>query len=98
MVNSVLFVGLVGFLIHLACAVDYRATIIYGGRELPSQSGYPCSENLTGQTSCSPCWRYDDCPGQRACMDQIISEYVIQTVQRCGSRHNQPFEVEQLTL
>jgi hypothetical protein len=38
MVNSVLFVGLVGFLMHLARAVDCRATFICGGRELPSLS------------------------------------------------------------
>jgi len=96
--NSVLFVGLVGFLMHLARAVDCRATIVYGGRELPSQSGYPCNENLTGQTSCSPCWRYDDCPGQRACMEQITSKHVIEAVQRCASKHNQPLEIEQPTL
>jgi len=96
--NSVLFVGLVGSLMHLARAVDCRATIVYGGRELPSQSGYPCNENLTGQTSCSPCWRYDDCPGQRACMEQITSKHVIEAVQRCASKHNQPLEIEQSTL
>jgi hypothetical protein len=96
--NSIMFVGLVGFLMHLARAVNCRATIVYGGRELPSQSGYPCNENITGKTSCSPCWRYDDCPGQRACMEQITSERVIQAVLRCGDRYNQPLEVEQLIL
>lgn len=96
--NSVMFVGLVGFLMHLARAVDCRATIVYGGRELPSQSGYPCNENITGQTSCSPCWRYDDCPGQRACMEQISSEQVIQAVQRCVAKTKQPLELEQPIL
>lgn len=96
--NSVFFVGLVGFLMHLARAVDCRAVILYGGRELPSQSGYPCNENLTGQTACSPCWRRDDCPGQRACMDQITSKHVIDGVQRCLDQVGRPLEVEQLTL
>ena len=44
--RSLAFVGQVGFLMHLARAVDCRAVIVYGGRETPAQSGYPCNENL----------------------------------------------------
>lgn len=40
------FIGLVGFLMHLARAVDCPAVVIYGGRERPDQSGYACNENL----------------------------------------------------
>jgi hypothetical protein len=86
---SDLFVGLVGFLMHLARSVDTPSVIIYGGRELPSQSGYSCNTNLTGQAECAPCWRYDDCPGQRSCMDQITVDMVCRAIRMsldCGSR------------
>lgn len=78
--NSLLFVGLVGFLMHLARAVDCPAAIIYGGRELPEQTGYPCNLNITGRAPCSPCWRYDDCPGGRICMEQIKVEQVVAAI------------------
>jgi ADP-heptose:LPS heptosyltransferase len=38
--NSLVFVGLEGFLMHLARAVDCRSVIIYGGRIKPTQIGY----------------------------------------------------------
>jgi ADP-heptose:LPS heptosyltransferase len=44
--GSLAFVGQVGFLMHLARAVDCRSVIVYGGRETPAQSGTPCNENL----------------------------------------------------
>ena len=96
--NSVVFVGLVGFLMHLARSVECRSAIIYGGRELPSQSGYICNENLTGQTSCSPCWRYDNCPGQRACMEQITVEHVVHAIQRVVNKNGTQLEFERSTL
>jgi hypothetical protein len=77
---SELFVGLVGFPMHLARAVDCPGVIIYGGRELPSQSGYSCNINITKHTHCSPCWRWDDCPGQRSCMDQIKVDEVCEAI------------------
>ena len=96
--NSVVFVGLVGFLMHLARAVECRAVIIYGGRELPSQSGYICNENLIGQTACSPCWRYDSCSSQRACMEQITVEHVVQAIRRVVNKNDKHLELERLTL
>jgi len=96
--NSFSFVGLVGFLMHLARAVECRAVIVYGGRELPSQSGYPCNINLTGQTSCAPCWRYDDCPGNRTCMDQIVSARVVDAVREVVERRLEVLETERLEL
>jgi ADP-heptose:LPS heptosyltransferase len=78
---SKLFVGLVGFPMHLARAVDCPAVCVYGGRELPSQTGYICNVNLVGETSCSPCWRWDDCPGNHVCMDQIKSSAVVSAIE-----------------
>lgn len=96
--NSLCFVGLVGFLMHLARSVECRSAIVYGGRELPSQSGYICNENLTGQTSCSPCWRYDNCSGQRACMEQITVEHVVHAIQRVVNKNGTQLEFERSTL
>jgi ADP-heptose:LPS heptosyltransferase len=82
MAASEAFVGLVGFPMHLARAVDCPAVIVYGGRELPSQSGYTANLNLTGEAPCAPCWRYDDCPGQRSCMDQIGANRVVAALEQ----------------
>ncbi len=98
MKNSLAFLGLVGFPMHLARAVDCRSVIVYGGRELPAQSGYLCNINLTGQTPCAPCWRYDECPGQRSCMDQITSSQAASAMIQCVERHNTPLETECPTL
>ncbi|MGC8490399.1 MAG: glycosyltransferase family 9 protein [Syntrophobacteraceae bacterium] len=78
--RSVLFVGLVGGLMHLARSVDCRSVILYGGRELPFQSGYPCNRNLVGGCECSPCWRWNRCGHDRRCMSSISSEVAIEAV------------------
>lgn len=75
-----LFVGLVGFLMHLARAVDTPAVIVYGGREKPWQSGYGCFENLVSDVPCSPCWRYRACAGNQKCLEIIRPEEVIEKV------------------
>lgn len=81
-----LFVGLVGFLMHLARAVATPAVIIYGGREKPWQSGYAEYENLVSDVPCSPCWRYDNCESQKKCMEIIYPEIVIEKVIQILSR------------
>ena len=96
--NSILFVGLVGFLMHLARAVDCPSAIIYGGRELPEQTGYVCNLNITGNTPCSPCWRYDDCPGGRACMDQIKVDQVVETIRLRLADVVRPLAVQEFVL
>jgi len=40
-----LYVGTVGFLMHLAKAVECPSVIVFGGREAPWQSGYICNFN-----------------------------------------------------
>ena len=80
--NSRIFLGQVGFLMHLARAVDRPAVIIFGGREMPWQSGYSCNTNLATELPCSPCWRSYTCinPVERACMRHISVEQVLQAV------------------
>ena len=74
--HSRFFVGLVGFLMHLARSVDCRSVILYGGRETPEQSGYPENKNLYSSVSCSPCWYWNFCPNNRLCMEKIASSDV----------------------
>lgn len=50
-----LFVGQVGFLMHVAAAVFCPSVIIYGGFEAPWQSGYAENDNIFSEISCSPC-------------------------------------------
>lgn len=87
--QSMAFIGLAGFQMHLARAVDCRAVIVFGGRENPAVSGYECNENLLGKTLCSPCWQRNRCDYDRECMRMIEPEHVVTAVQRqldrCGS-------------
>jgi ADP-heptose:LPS heptosyltransferase len=87
--GSLAFVGQVGFLMHLARAVDCRSVIVYGGRETPAQSGYPCNENLYSPVHCSPCWRLNTCPYDRMCLQAIgaadVAAALAAQVERFGS-------------
>ena len=80
-----LFIGLAGFLQHLARSVDCPSVIVYGGEELPAQTGYSCNENLVNQPLCSPCWRYV-CPYNMECMSSITARDVIDATERLLSR------------
>jgi ADP-heptose:LPS heptosyltransferase len=88
--HSVMFVGLVGFLMHLARAVNRRSVIVYGGRERPQQSGYSCNENLATAPACSPCWRWNRCEYERKCMSEIEPAAVIAAVRRQAVRVAEP--------
>lgn len=79
---SRVFVGLVGFLMHLARAVDRRSVIIFGGREHPAESGYPDNENLYSSLPCAPCWRRSGCEHERVCLSSISPAEVAQAVRR----------------
>ena len=80
------FIGQVGFLMHLARAVDTRSVIIYGGREKAWQSGYPCNENIESSPSCSPCWQNNRCDFNRKCMEKIEVQDVLSAVNRLEKR------------
>jgi ADP-heptose:LPS heptosyltransferase len=96
--NSILFVGLVGFLMHLARAVDCPSVIIYGGRELPTQTGYIGNLNIAGNAPCSPCWRYDECPGGRICMEQISVGQVVEAIRLRLADARRPLAVQEFIL
>ena len=88
--NSLLFVGLVGFLMHLARAIDRRSVIIYGGRELPSQSGYSCNENLTPPSPAPPAGGGTPACSNHACMQEIQSSEAIDAILRQLAKSDQP--------
>jgi hypothetical protein len=90
--SSTLFLGQVGFLMHLTRAVDRPAVIIYGGREMPWQSGYSCNTNLYTELYCSPCWRWNAChnPVERACMRRIGVDEVVAAVHERAARADEP--------
>jgi hypothetical protein len=95
--RSKLFIGQVGFPMHLARAVDRRAVILYGGREKPWQTGYTCNENLATDPHCSPCWLYT-CPYQHECMAVITADQVLAAVQRQLARGDEPLAVEEAEI
>jgi hypothetical protein len=96
--NSLCFVGTVGFLMHLARAVDCRSVIIYGGRETPSQSGYIANENLYSAVPCSPCWLINRCDFDRKCLKMIEADAVIAALETQLSRHGTPLPIERASL
>lgn len=96
--RSLLFVGQIGFLMHLARAVDCRSVIVYGGREMPYQSGYVCNENLYTPLTCSPCWKENACDFDRECLQRIQPEHVLAAVHRQMERVGEPLPVASYTI
>jgi Glycosyltransferase family 9 (heptosyltransferase) len=96
--NSVLFVGLVSGLMHVARAVDCAAVIVYGGREQPEISGYVCNRNIRTRPPCSPCWQRNRCDHNRICMTDIASETVIEAVKDALDARGGALAVEQVWI
>ncbi len=96
--NSLVFVGQVGFLMHLARSVDCRSTIVYGGRETPETTGYITNKNLIGSMPCSPCWELDKCDYDRECMKMISVEAVVNGALEQIARHGSPLELKVVIL
>lgn len=72
-----LYLGGEGAVMHLARAVDCRAVIVLGGRTKPEQTCYPEYTNLYTPMSCSPCWQFNACDSQRACLLAITPDDVV---------------------
>ena len=96
--NSLIFVGQVGFLMHLARAVDCRSVIVYGGMEAPSCTGYIANKNITGYMPCSPCWEFDKCDHDRECMKMISVETVTNAAIEQLACQGKPLETEIVSL
>ncbi len=96
--NSLVFVGQVGFLMHLARAVDCRSVVVYGGRESPWQSGYSANVNLVSNLPCAPCWQWNTCDYNRACMNEITSDQVVAGIFKQIEDKNLPLIVDTIMI
>lgn len=96
--NSLAFIGLEGFVMHLARAVECRSVIIYGGRIKPSQIGYVANKNLYTQVRCAPCWLRNPCEFDRKCMDMITVPQVIAATAEQISKYGTLLEVQTANL
>ena len=83
-----LFVGNVGFQMHLARAVECPAVIVYGGREPQELTGYSCNVNVAHRPPCAPCWQRNRC--DFVCMESITATDVITGVELLLSRPRGP--------
>jgi len=77
-----LFVGLEGFPMHLARAVDCPAVIIFGGRTEPWLFGYGANINLYSAVPCAPCLQWNLCDFGRVCHEMITVDDVISGIRR----------------
>ncbi|HEY0780690.1 MAG TPA: hypothetical protein VGD56_22220 [Gemmatirosa sp.] len=92
--RSLAFVGQVGMPMHLARAVDCRAVIVYGGRELPAQTGYSGNENLYVPVPCSPCWKVNTCPYDLECLREVTTDDVVAALRHQLGRVDEPMPVD----
>ena len=96
--NAKFFIGQVGFLMHLARAVDTRSVIIYGGREKAWQSGYPCNENIETSPNCSPCWQNNQCDYHRKCLSSITIDLTLNAIKRLMGKLDKSIESDHAML
>lgn len=89
-----LFLGMEGFLMHLARAVDTRSVVVYGGRTHPTSTGYRCNENLYTNLPCSPCWQSERCAHERACLSRIQVADVLEAIERLMARPEVTLETD----
>jgi hypothetical protein len=94
--QSVLMISHVGFMMHLARAVDCRSVILYGGREKPDQSGYAGFENLYSAIACAPCWLHNCCVYEKKCMQLIAAADVQKAANKQLQLAGQPLRAEVL--
>jgi len=93
-----LLVGLEGFLMHLARAVECPSVIIFGGRAKPQQLGYICNLNLYSAVPCAPCWRSNTCDFDRRCMRDISVTDVVSAIRQMMERPRNPLAVETVDI
>lgn len=96
--NSAVFLGLEGFLGHLARAVDCPAVIVMGGRASPKIFGYSANCNLTAFPECAPCGRRTGCPYDMKCMAAIKPDIVYAAALEIVSRALAPSAVDTVCL
>ena len=96
--GSEVFIGLEGFLTHLARAVDCPAVVVMGGRASAGIFGYSANHNLMSFPECAPCARRTGCRYDMKCMATITPEAVVVAAQELTSRPRGPLAVETVLL
>lgn len=96
--NSDVFVGLEGFLMHLARAVECRSVVVFGGRALPATLGYACNRNLVTAVSCSPCGLVNTCNRARECLSRIEPLAVATAARELAVLPREPLTVDTADL
>ena len=91
---SLIFIGLEGFLAHLARAVDCPSVVIQGGRTTAAQFGYSANIHLGVQMDCSPCGLRKDCPFQLACLRDLSPDVVADAARSLAARQRHPLPVD----
>jgi ADP-heptose:LPS heptosyltransferase len=92
------FIGLEGFLMHLARAVECRSVIVYGGHSNPAQMGYSANCNLFTALPCAPCGQRSACARDRECMRAISPEAVLAGLERQLEHCGTALPVEEVVL
>jgi hypothetical protein len=96
--ESVCFVGLEGFLTHLARAVECPSVVLFGGRSAPDIFGYTANLNLYAPVDCAPCGLREGCPHEMKCMAEITPSTAIAAVRQLAARPRTPLPVATATL
>lgn len=97
--NAAVFVGLEGFLTHLARAVDCPAVVVMGGRAPAHIFGYIANTNLVTTPPCSPCGLRDGCQHSMACMSGVEPESVVAAaLHRLAQPAQRPLPEEVVTI
>jgi len=96
---SLAFVGLEGFLVHLARAVDCPAIVIHGGRAPEGTYDYSANRNFHRLPACSPCGLRSNCIENMVCMTEISVADVAREVRILATqtRHPLPCQVVQVS-
>ena len=96
--HSRLYVGLEGFPMHLARAVECPSVIVFGGRVAPWQIGYICNTNLYSAVPCAPCWRSNNCDFDRKCMSDISVGRVVSAIRQVMAMPRGPLAIETVDI
>lgn len=95
---SRIFIGLEGFLTHLARAVDCASVVVFGGRARPETFGYSANRNFYSPVACAPCGLRNTCPFSLRCMADISAAEVAAAARELAGRAPGPLVVDTAEL
>ncbi len=92
------FVGLEGFLSHLARAVDCPAVVVHGGRSPSGIFSYVANKNFFHRPPCSPCSLRTGCAYDLKCLSAIEPSGVAAAARELAARGPGPLPVDTADL